>query len=233
MPKKGYKQTEEHRRNNGESRKGKPSNRKGAVLSEETKGLLSQRAKEQHQDPEFRKKYEEGLKHRELGNTARKYTDEQRQECRERMQRKWQEPEYRKNQTNSIKQGWAESPVRGEMHNQEPHPKSGSGKSGYREDIGMFVRSTWEANVVRVFQLCEISFEYESKYDIGNGECYRPDFKLDTMCIEVKGYWTDRARYKFDKFKEVYSEIEIKVIEWEDYKVIREYYKPLLENWED
>jgi hypothetical protein len=36
-------------------------------------------------------------------------------------------------------------------------------KSGYREDLGMTVRSNWEANIARIYNAYKIEFEFEPK----------------------------------------------------------------------
>lgn len=36
-------------------------------------------------------------------------------------------------------------------------------KSGYREDLGMTVRSNWEANIARIYNAYEVEFEFEPK----------------------------------------------------------------------
>jgi hypothetical protein len=45
----------------------------------------------------------------------------------------------------------------------KPYHGSGRGKGGWRDDIGMYVRSTWEADVVRVLKYLGVVFEYEKR----------------------------------------------------------------------
>ena len=46
----------------------------------------------------------------------------------------------------------------------KPSPKgSGFGKGGVRKDIGHYVRSTWEANVCRIFKYMNRDYKFESK----------------------------------------------------------------------
>jgi len=85
-------------------------------------------------------------------------------------------------------------------------------KTGYREDIGMNVRSSWEANFVRVLQLYKIDFDFEPtvfSFPIKRGtKGYTPDFflKRNNDWIEVKGYLDDKSKIKLKRFKRYYPQ---------------------------
>lgn len=85
-------------------------------------------------------------------------------------------------------------------------------KTGYREDIGMNVRSSWEANFVRVMNLYRIDFQFEPKvfsYPVKRGtKGYTPDFFLTKKSewIEVKGYLDDKSKIKLKRFKRYYPD---------------------------
>lgn len=77
----------------------------------------------------------------------------------------------------------------------KPCPKgAGRGKGGIREDIGHYVRSTWEANICRIYQLFERKYEYEKKrfyFEIDEKKySYCPDLFLPdkNIYLEIKGH---------------------------------------------
>ncbi len=107
----------------------------------------------------------------------------------------------------------------------------GNGKTGYREDIGHFVRSTWEANFARILNYSGIDYEYESKrFDLGD-TTYLPDFKVGNIYIEIKGHDTKLAKQKRIMTRNIYG-IKIKVIEKIKYLRLQNYYKELILGWE-
>lgn len=86
-------------------------------------------------------------------------------------------------------------------------------KIGKRADLGVFLRSAWEANVYRVLQAQHANFLYEPKvfsfteFGIKHGTTsYTPDFYMtDTCCwIEVKGYLKPEDKVKLRRFKKFY-----------------------------
>jgi hypothetical protein len=85
-------------------------------------------------------------------------------------------------------------------------------KSGYRKDLGINLRSNWEANFARILNAYEILFEFEPKvftYPIKRGtKGYTPDFyfpKLDEW-VEIKGYLDDKSKIKLKRFKRYYPD---------------------------
>lgn len=85
-------------------------------------------------------------------------------------------------------------------------------RTGFRKDIGMSVRSSWEANVVRVLNLYKIDFKFEPTvfpFPIKRGtRAYTPDFFLtrNQDWIEVKGYLDDKSKIKLKRFKRYYPD---------------------------
>ena len=111
------------------------------------------------------------------------------------------------------------------MHTHPNSYKSKFGKCGYRQDIGIFVRSRWEANVYRIYKYLGYKIEYEPKsFKLSDGRTYRPDFYIKelNLWIEVKGCWLKDAKSRFDLFQLDYPEINIQVIDPLKYK---NYYK--------
>jgi hypothetical protein len=83
-------------------------------------------------------------------------------------------------------------------------------KTGYRPDLGITVRSGWEANVCRVLKSYAIPFEYEPfvfPFPVKRGnKHYTPDLFLPASedWIEIKGYFDNDSRIKLKRFKKHY-----------------------------
>ena len=60
-------------------------------------------------------------------------------------------------------------------------------KTGFREDLGLTLRSNWEANFARLALIYKIDFEFEPKvftYPIKRGtKSYTPDFYFNKVAI--------------------------------------------------
>ncbi len=113
------------------------------------------------------------------------------------------------------------------MHTHPNSYKSKFGKCGYRQDIGIFVRSRWEANVYRIYKYLGYEIEYEPKsFKLSDGRTYRPDFYIKelNLWIEVKGRWLKDAKSRFDLFQLDYPEISIQVIDPLKYKELLQTY---------
>lgn len=66
----------------------------------------------------------------------------------------------------------------------------GHGKAGFRDDIGHFVRSSWEADFARLWKYLKVPYEYEKhRFDLDEFGKYKPDFYLPELdrYYEVKG----------------------------------------------
>lgn len=131
-------------------------------------------------------------------------------------------------------------------------------KTGYRNDIGMNVRSSWEANVVRVMNIYKIDFQFEPtvfSFPVKRGtKGYTPDFFLtrNSDWIEVKGYLDDKSKIKLKRFKRYYPQefanltciigkysndakrfmVELEVPAIIFYEDIRDSYSEYIVNWE-
>lgn len=85
-------------------------------------------------------------------------------------------------------------------------------KTGYRKDIDMNVRSSWEANFVRVLRIYKIDFQFEPtvfSFPIKRGtRGYTPDFllKRNNEWVEIKGYLDDKSKIKLKRFKRYYPD---------------------------
>jgi len=82
----------------------------------------------------------------------------------------------------------------------------------------IFMRSNWEVLYAKYLDKNKIKWQYESKvFNLGDST-YRPDFYLSEInnYIEIKGYWRDDAKKKFNLFKKLYPKINIKVLKQKD-----------------
>lgn len=85
-------------------------------------------------------------------------------------------------------------------------------KTGHRKDINLNVRSSWEANFVRILNLYKIEFEFEPTvfpFPIKRGtKGYTPDFllKRNNEWVEIKGYLDDKSKIKLKRFKRYFPE---------------------------
>lgn len=92
--------------------------------------------------------------------------------------------------------------------------------------LGIRMDSSWETRTAEYFDKNKINWKYSVKgYRLSDGKYYYPDFfiydetnKLIKL-IEVKGYFREENRKKFEKFKTEYPEI---IIELWDSKVLKE-----------
>jgi hypothetical protein len=85
---------------------------------------------------------------------------------------------------------------------------------------GFFMRSSYELKFAKFLDNQKIKWLYEPKaFDLIN-TTYRPDFYLPETdeYIEIKGYWRDDAKIKFNLFKIFYPKENIKVLMKEDLK---------------
>ena len=140
-------------------------------------------------------------------------------------------------------------------------------RGGKREDIGIYVRSKTEANYIRYLNFMKIKWEYEPKIFYFEGIkrgtlSYTPDIYLpeEDKWIEIKGWFTKRAKVSLKRFKRQYpiefqkliiviynpwgrtksdakameylEEIGIGMDRIESYKEIKDKLSKLISNWE-
>lgn len=120
-------------------------------------------------------------------------------------------------------------------------------KSGTRPDLGIYVRSRWEANYARYLKWLasrgEIaSWEYEPETFIFEAikrgtRSYTPDFKVtenDGRVIyhEVKGWMDPKSVTKLKRMAQYYPDVKILVISQPEYQAIARW-RRLIPDWED
>jgi len=117
-----------------------------------------------------------------------------------------------------------------------PIVSHGSGKGGRREDLGIYVRSSWEANYARYLNFLVahdqlIKWEYEPDTFWFEGikrgtRSYTPDFKLyekngDIKYIEVKGYMDAKSATKLKRMKKYHPGVVIELVQGKEMKEIK------------
>jgi len=207
---KGRKHTEETKRKLSEAMKGN-TYAKGFICSEETRKRRSEAAKGRVY-PKGRICTEETRRKLSRASKGRKHTKETKEKIR---------------QANLGKKRPELSGDNNPMHTHLNAYKSCFGKTGHRKDLGIFVRSTWEANMIRIFNCMGLHVQYEPQsFRLSNGKTYRPDFYIHETeeLIEVKGRWIGDARERVDLFQKEYPDLPFEVIGPDKYyQYIREF----------
>lgn len=126
-------------------------------------------------------------------------------------------------------------------------PHYGNGvHSGKREDLGIYVRSGWEANYARylnwLVSIGEIEkWEYEKdtfEFPVKKGsKFYTPDFKVFNNdggfeYHEVKGYMSPESKTKLKRMQKYYPNVKVVLIDGPVYHAIEKTAKGLVKNWE-
>ncbi|MDD3292918.1 MAG: DNA polymerase III subunit alpha [Candidatus Pacebacteria bacterium] len=127
--------------------------------------------------------------------------------------------------------------VRGEnnpMFGKSPHHRKG----GFREDLGHYVRSSWEADFARILKLYNLDYEYEPKtfsLKRENGEIinYTPDFYVPekNTFYEIKGWMHDLDKEKINLFIKQYPYLNFVLIDTTRFAELALKYKDLV-SWE-
>ena len=131
---------------------------------------------------------------------------------------------------------------------QEP-PKPSRYIDGYRNDLSINVRSSWEANFARVLRLLHIPFVYEKEVyefeyqDYKNRRRmthYLPDFFIQPcnrtrgkeIIVEVKGNWDTESRIKVREYQKETSLPELYIVDYDMYYTISKRYANIVPCWE-
>lgn len=104
---------------------------------------------------------------------------------------------------------------------------------GFREDLGHFVRSTWEADYCRVLRHLGVEYQYEPKtFDLGE-MTYTPDFYLpsEDKYVEIKGWMTEKSARKIQLFREKFPNKRLDVVNKTEFAEMALKYKHLVA-WE-
>lgn len=114
-----------------------------------------------------------------------------------------------------------------------PYTKRHPAREHYRPDLGLYMRSSWEANFARVLnyeleQGIVTRWQYEPDMFIFDRvkrgtRAYIPDFKVWSAYedgpgyVEIKGYMDAKSRLKLKRMSQYYKEVAIIIIATEEY----------------
>lgn len=129
----------------------------------------------------------------------------------------------------NLKQVGVNNPWKGKHHTKETKLKQMKTKiknkkynsfnptEKYYEDLGMKFKSTWEANIARIYNFLGVKWIYEPKIFKLETCYYCPDFYLPEygFFVEVKGFMREKSKIKIDEFSKKYP---LEVIDSNDYK---------------
>lgn len=139
---------------------------------------------------------------------------------------------------------WAHSFPRGSKRWRTRFGMSGT-KSGKRPDIGIYVRSAWEANYARYLDFlislgAVEAWEYEKKtflFPVSRGtRSYTPDFMVkwkdgSIEYHEVKGWMHPKGKTALDRMARYHKEIKVVLIGKKEYRVLSRQYRNSIPGW--
>ena len=115
-------------------------------------------------------------------------------------------------------------------------------KGGIRKDLGIYFRSSWEANIARILDYENIEWKYEYKRfyfdDKSDGILsYQPDFYLPQFhkWIEVKGWMDEKSKIRLNRFSIEYPDQNKNLILIDEhfYHDLQKEFKDIITYWED
>jgi len=111
-------------------------------------------------------------------------------------------------------------------------------KGGYREDLGHYVRSSWEADFARILKLHQLEYQYEpTTFSLrrldGSILHYTPDFfvKEHNTYYEIKGWLHSLDEEKMQLFRQQYPQLKLEMISATKFAELALKYKQLIK-WE-
>lgn len=109
-----------------------------------------------------------------------------------------------------------------------------SAKGGYRADIGLYVRSGWEANFARILNYVGKRWLYEpTSFALSETLSYTPDFYVedDDTYYELKGRMNERSTEQLRLMQCMHPHVTIIMISGDEYNALRAVYRNLVQ-WE-
>lgn len=106
---------------------------------------------------------------------------------------------------------------------------------GIRKDLGFRLRSSAEANLVRLFDYLNIKYEYETKrFKLSDDSIYICDFYLPVydLHIELKPAKCAKGMNKVSLFKQEYPTLKFELVDREHYISLVTQYSKLVDFWE-
>jgi len=178
------------------------------------------------------------------GMLGKTHTDKVKKQCGKRIREMWEDKNSKMNsKENTIRRRNNMYELRKTLSENQIYSYA---KSGYRKDIGLYVKSSWEANYARYLQCLKNKktinhFEYEHRiFNFSDNEynimSYTPDFLVikdgEEIYHEVKGNHNKRSKQRMEIFYNQYPDVKIKLILPEDYYKINKEYKKIISGWE-
>lgn len=122
-------------------------------------------------------------------------------------------------------------------------------KAGYRDDIRLRVRSSWEANYARILNarladpadpLRRWEYEPDTFWFVGikrGVRSYLPDFKLyetdqEPYYVEVKGYMDPKSFTKLKRMKKYHPKVRVELVGSTEYRALEKTLGPVTAHWE-
>jgi hypothetical protein len=134
------------------------------------------------------------------------------------------------------------------LHGQMQHHGASRPRAGFRADLGMYVRSGFEANYARYLRFLEangsiLSWEYEPKTFVFEGikrgiHSYKPDFRVfPTKGVyewhEVKGWMDPKSKTRLARMRKYYPKERVILIDEAWFKdIARQGIPRLIPHWE-
>ena len=128
-----------------------------------------------------------------------------------------------------------------------PYSKRQPAHDGYRSDLGLYMRSSWEANYARMLNFLKDRgdihrWQYEPDVFIFRGvakgtRAYVPDFKIWNLqddqpyYVEIKGFMDAKSKLKLKRMKLYYPEVELQVVEADEYQEIDRMMRGSIPHW--
>lgn len=119
-------------------------------------------------------------------------------------------------------------PLLGKSHSSETRAKlslatakQNKNYCGKFEYKNIKMRSSWEVKYATWLDKQNIKWQYEPIFILTNNMTYVPDFKLeDGTIVEIKGYFRDDAKMKWDMFCKDYPEIKKELLMKTELKIL-------------
>ncbi len=135
------------------------------------------------------------------------------------------------------------------MHDIKPmEPPYSNRKCGFRDDLNLYVRSSWEANYARYLNLLQrmnivVDWQYEPETfwfeGIKRGTVsYKPDFRIfykgdpTPEYVEVKGWTTAKDKTKWARMKKYHPHIKLTILNEKAYRSLKDKWSSAIAEWE-
>jgi hypothetical protein len=159
-----------------------------------------------------------------IANTGHKASEE----CKQKMS-EWVRDE-------ECKQKMSEKAIEGMLNGTR---NKFHGRGGIREDLKEygFIRSMFEANMIRYLKFKNETFEYQVPILLSNDRYYICDFYLPNkhkLFLEVKGYLYPGQKEKYDLLQRDYPKMNWIMLmqKGEEWRNINKQFKDIIPNWE-